>query len=433
MTPSIVLAIFTLVLSSIISSIDASSKGGFSVELINRDSVSSPFYNPDETDTQRLANALHRSMSRVHRFTQTISTTSAQSELISAQGEYLMRISIGTPAFEILAIADTGSDLIWTQCEPCEECYEQDAPLFNPESSSTYRDLSCSSSSCKLLGEESSCSRNGTCHYSYSYGDKSYTNGNVAADTITLGSTTGRSVALPRSIFGCGHDNAGTFNKKDSGIIGLGGGSVSLISQLGSQIDGKFSYCLVPISSTTGTSSKINFGQNGVVSGQGVVSTPLVSKNPDTFYFLTLEAISVGNKRIEFEGSSFGTTEGNIIIDSGTTLTLVPPDFFSELSSAIDDVVKGTRVDDPNGILSLCYSSISEVSLPTLTVHFSGADVKLNPLNTFVQVSDGVVCLAFGSIESGAIYGNLSQMNFLIGYDLEEKTVSFKPTDCTQH
>ncbi|KAJ4721426.1 aspartic proteinase CDR1-like [Melia azedarach] len=233
-----------------------------------------------------------------------------------------MNISIGTPPSEILAIADTGSDLIWTQCKPCPQCFKQVAPLFDPAKSSTYKDLACNSRPCITAGS-GSCSTNLKCEYSVSYGDRSFSNGNLAIDTLTLGSTTTRPVALPKTIFGCGHDDDGTFGEQATGIVGLGGGDdVSLISQLKSSIDGKFSYCLVPLeASVEQNTSKINFGANGVVSGSGVVSTPLASTGPATFYSLTLEAISVGNNRIAFDSA---TSEGNIIIDSGTTLTFCP-------------------------------------------------------------------------------------------------------------
>ncbi|KAJ9185676.1 hypothetical protein P3X46_005276 [Hevea brasiliensis] len=429
MATSAALAIFALCLSCLVS-FDAASKPsqGFSVELINRDSPNSPFYNPEETRTQRLANAFRRSISRVHHFSpeSQISTKAAESDVFSNQGDYLMRISIGTPPFEILAIADTGSDLIWTQCEPCSNCYQQNVPLFNPKSSSTYRDFSCSSRQCTTTSGTKDCDSDGICHYEASYGDGSFTNGNLAAETITLDSTSGPPVSFPNSIIGCGHNDGGTFGPEGSGIVGLGGGSVSLVSQLGSTIGGKFSYCLVP---ATANSSKLNFGSNAVVSGTGVQSTPLTFQILKTFYFLTLEAISVGHQRVEFPGSTPGT--GNIIIDSGTTLTLVPEDFFSDLSSAVDNVIRGQRANDPTGTFSLCYSIQSDLNIPTLTAHFTGADLELQPLNTFLPVSDDVTCLAFVPNSQIAIFGNVAQTNFLIGYDLEGKTVSFKPTDCT--
>ena len=69
---------------------------------------------------------------------------------------------------------------------------------------------------------------------------------------------------------------------------------------------------------------------------------------------------------------------------------------------------------------------------PIVIKHFVGADVKLNPMNTFIRITQEVQCLAF--VPSNiSILGNLAQMNFLIVCDLKNKTVSFKPTDCTQH
>ncbi|XWS42799.1 hypothetical protein CRYUN_Cryun16bG0045400 [Craigia yunnanensis] len=421
--------VFAILVLSCLCLVEAQ-KRGFSVELIHRDSLKSPLYNPLETTSDRVNKALRRSFSRVHHFKSTsVSTKETEADIIAYTGEYLMKISIGTPAFDIVAIADTGSDLIWTQCKPCNQCFKQDAPLFDPSRSSTYKTISCSASQCEnLLG--SSCSSNNSCQYSVYYGDKSFSKGDVAADTLTLASTTGRPVAVPKTVIGCGHNNDGTFDENTSGIVGLGGGEVSLISQLGTSIAGKFSYCLLPISKA-GESSKMNFGSNAIVSGAGVVSTPLTKRAIDTFYFLTLEAVSVGSNRIKFAGS-FGSNNGNIIIDSGTTLTFFPEDFYSELESAVSSQINATRVDGLED-LSLCYDAQSDFAIPDITVHFTDADVKLQPLNTFFLVSDSVTCFTFSPIQNFAIYGNLAQMNFLVGYDTVKQTVSFKPTDCSKN
>ncbi|KAM7280153.1 hypothetical protein ACFE04_007287 [Oxalis oulophora] len=94
------------------------------------------------------------------------------------------------------------------------------------------------------------------------------------------------------------------------------------------------------------------------------------------------------------------------------------------------------RVRDPDNFLGLCYKgNLSTLKLPSVTIHFSGADLKLKSYNSFVQNSETSFCFAFkGSTSSdGQIYGNLAQVNFLVGHDLIRKTVSFKPTDCTKH
>lgn len=356
-----------------------------------------------------------------------------------------MRISVGTPPVEVLGIADTGSDLIWTQCKPCTQCFMQNPPLFDPKRSSTYRSIPCESNFCTKLEEATCGSVHDTCEYSYSYGDRSFTKGNLASDTLTLGtssSTSGPPVSIPRIVFGCGHQNGGTFDESGSGLIGLGGGSLSLVSQLGkSTINGGqkiFSYCLVPLSDESNHTSKISFGRSSSSSSgsrHGAVSTPLVAKEPSTFYFLTLEAISVGEKRLVYKTSSkIAAEKGNIIIDSGTTLTILPPGFHDDLVSALEEAVNAERVSDPRGVLSLCFRGTeSEIQVPTITAHFSGADVVLQPFNTFAKVDNDMLCLTMIPSEDVAIFGNLAQMNLFVEYDLGKRTVSFMPADCTKH
>ncbi|KAM1024136.1 hypothetical protein ACFX2I_037334 [Malus domestica] len=450
--PLAVLAYFTL--------LTLANSHGFTADLIHRDSPLSPWYNSSVSRYDRLHNAFRRSVTRANHFVKPIitslsssSSANIQSRIISSAGEYLMNVSIGTPPVEVLGIADTGSDLIWTQCKPCKQCFNQNPPLFDPKKSSTYGSIPCQSNSCTYL-EEASCSTEDnegheTCDYSYHYGDRSFTRGTLAVETFTIGSTSGRPVSLPKILFGCGHQNGGTFDESGSGLIGLGGGPLSLVSQLTKSTNGgKFSYCLVPLASNSKNSnnnlaSKISFGSAGIVSGAGAVSTPIVAKQPDTFYYLTLEAISVGEKRLAYKTKSspnfeddvaVAANEGNIIIDSGTTLTLLPPGFYEDLESALEVAINAERVSDPKGILSLCFRSESDdIGVPVITAHFKGADVKLQAVNTFARIEDDLVCLTMIPSSDVAIFGNLAQINFLVGYDLEERTVSFKPADCTEH
>ncbi|CAN1176517.1 Aspartic proteinase CDR1 [Linum perenne] len=444
-----------MVLLCFIANSEAAAGGGFSVQLIHRDSPVSPFYNPHLSPSQRLGNALKRSVNRLHHFssTTTNSILSAQSQVTPDNGEYLMNISLGTPPVQILAIADTGSDNICTQCKPCTNCFVQNAPLFNPASSSTYKTVSCSSKVCSSFQNEGAfCVENDTiCHFDAEYGSGAQTNGDLALETLTLGSTDGQQVSFPKTLVGCSHSNVGKFPPNGSGIVGLGGGSASLVSQIGSSIGYKFSYCLANFGDDKLTST-MNFGENAVVSGEDVVSTPLfsVSEIP-AYYILQLDGVSVGEKRIPYQesGVSFGvgisvgekkiplqtgsSLKGNIIIDSGTTLTMLPTKFFSQLSNAVESqIVGGKKAEDPQGDLSLCYVG-SSLKVPRITVHFQGANVELPPSNVFIQVSDTMTCLAFQGSDNGSIYGNVAQQNFLIGYDIQKRTVSFKPTDCAHN
>ncbi|CAI9771654.1 unnamed protein product [Fraxinus pennsylvanica] len=425
---------------SVISLIDASSNG-ITVDLLHRDSPLSPFYNPDNTLFDRLKSAFHRSYSRKASFNPTsISTKTIEAPIQLNSGEYLMKISLGTPSFETLAIADTGSDLLWTQCAPCTDCYKQIPPLFDPKNSTSYRDVSCQSQLCAAVGS-SSCDSQNVCQYSVSYGDSSYSNGDLAADTLSLQSSTGKSVSFPKTVFGCGHENGGTFKEPGSGIVGLGGGALSIVNQLKNSIGGKFSYCLTQIDEPN-VPSKISFGSDALVSGPNVVSTPLIKKSSDTFYYLNLEGVSVGTTKFfykplkNFDSISVDASsddQGNIIIDSGTTLTFLPQQIYEQLEAALVKAIKGKRVTNPQGLLNLCYHVTGEkFDPPTIVAHFTGADVELPPTSTFLEVGEGMVCLTLVPSEDLTIYGNLSQMNYLVGYDLVNNKVSFKPTDCSK-
>ncbi|KAK7283924.1 hypothetical protein RIF29_13673 [Crotalaria pallida] len=406
---------------------------GFSVELIHRDSPKSPFYLQTETHFQRVSNAIHRSIRR------TKNNNNVAANVIIDPGEYLMEYSIGTPPFKVLGILDTGSDIIWLQCKPCNPCYNQTTPIFDPSKSSTYKTIPCTSQKCKSV-TDTSCSSDDDkqrCEYITKYVDGSASKGDLSADTLTLGSTKGSPLRFPKTVVGCGHSNTLKFQGQGSGIVGIGNGPISLINQLGPSVQGKFSYCLVSISSNI-TSSKLNFGDDAVVAGKGTVSTPMFLS--DVFYLVILEGFLVGNKRfVKFRSYFDAEGKGNIVVDSGTTLTVLPYDVYDELESAVADVMKNSkRVDDPNQVLNLCYKYSEKMEVPVITARFKGgAEVQLKPLNTFVQVSDDVSCFAFRGLRRDqndqlAIFGNVAQQNYLVGYDLQNKLISFKPKDCAQ-
>ncbi|KAJ0792816.1 putative nepenthesin [Helianthus annuus] len=406
----------------------------FTTNLIHRDSPTSPFYDPSLTLSWRVVAAMNRSFDRARVFS---SMRSGVTNIFPNPqlANYLMKISIGTPPQDIIGVADTGSDIIWTQCEPCSYCFNQTRPVYKPRVSSTYNTTTCGSTTCMSVPVRSCTTNDNTCLYVVQYGDFSYSSGELATETVTLDSNViGISFAFTNVVFGCGHRNAGMFTEDQSGIIGLGGGPFSLITQMGSSINGKFSYCLVQMFSHVERSSKMYFGDAATVSGDGVVSTPLFSGNPGTFYYLNFEGITIGGQRIDFYTTKPTMVEGNIIIDSGTSLTLLPESFYNRVQSAVrlsmPDILPAHS--DPQNNLRLCYNPLEVKDLPVMVAHFSGADLELDPINTFVQLSNDSICLAFAPVDGVVIFGNLAQMNFLVGYDLYKKTVSFKRTDCVK-
>lgn len=94
----------------------AANSGGFSVKLIHRDSPSSPFYHRTKA-WNSLSKDFRHSMRPY--FDPIFHQNVTQSGVRADRGEYLMKLTIGNPPFDVYGIADTGSHLVWAQCLPC--------------------------------------------------------------------------------------------------------------------------------------------------------------------------------------------------------------------------------------------------------------------------------------------------------------------------
>lgn len=411
---------------------------GFSIELIHRDSPKSPFYNPALNPRELMYNALQHSIKRASFLS---STSQLSTSVISdINGVYLTKISIGTKPKAKLAVVDTGSDLIWIQCQPCIHCYKQKTPIFNPKNSSTYRPISCNSSQCKKLPGGSCDRKKKTCLYFAGYIDQSFSFGDLASETFTFedatNSTRRKRLSFSNVSFGCGRRNNITIHDVElTGVIGLGASPFSLVSQIKPIFGHKFSYCLVPFFQSN-VSSKLNFGEKALLSSSKhlvtMVTSPLFIKPPKVFYFLHLLGISIGNKTIRFHNTSKYVHEGgNIAIDSGTTFTFLPTEIYSEMKTIMKRKInlKPLR-SNTTRFFHLCYRGLRVSDVPPIRFQFENATVKLEAINSFVNIGKDVICLAFAPTKHLPIFGNVAQTNFFVAYDLEKKTVSFRPQYC---
>ncbi|KAI4312590.1 hypothetical protein MLD38_037395 [Melastoma candidum] len=376
-TPSLSWFCFVILLCS--AAVEAL-EGGFSVELIHRDSPKSPFYDPFETPFQRVGKAVRRSIARV-RGLRLNDEGEPSANITRIDGDYLINVTIGTPPVSIVAIADTASDLIWTQCLPCDDCFPQEAPLFNPRASSTYAEVDCNSDECHVV-DRTNCSTRVFIH--------------------------------------------------TSGIVGLSPGDASLVSQIGGNERTHFAYCLVPFFSTSKYTSKLTFGSDALLAGQGIVTTPLIIKSETLYYHVTLEGTSINGKKFEVSGSTEPDAEpGNMIIDSGTTLTWLPSNLYRQIEPAVSAAIDLPRAKDPISGYNLCYRSSGVLKgAPSITMHFTGADVALNWYNAFFELDENITCFSFVPTDGLPVYGNMAQTDFMISYDLTLDTLSFKPHDC---
>ncbi|XP_038717211.1 probable aspartic protease At2g35615 [Tripterygium wilfordii] len=398
---------------------------GFSIDLIHRDSPLSPFYNQSISPSEHLGKGIVRSFNRVKYLYSSMHMEKKElsSVMIPNRVDYLMKMYIGSPPIEVFPAADTGSNLIWVRCQDGKKKHHKNAQLFNPKGSSTYVKIRYQTEFCNVLPKKER-GNSDECKYNFSYGN-AYTLGVLSKETFTINTTNGGSKSFTKSVFGCGNIDHG-FSNRFQGIVGFGTGILSLVSQLKTEIKNKFSYCLLQRYATT--NSKLKFGTGAKISEVKRVSTPFLHKNDLALYHLTLEGISVIGTRIDIHQSP-----GNIVIDSGTTLTMLESSIYKDIEAEVKKVIGADSVPDPTKRLNLCYEaeSIEEKDLPEMIFHFSGANLHLPHTNTFERQKD-VICMMIVPSNGFSVIGNVAQINFQVEYDLQEQQVSFAPADCTE-
>ncbi|KAE9464213.1 hypothetical protein C3L33_03858, partial [Rhododendron williamsianum] len=117
---------------------------GFVARLIHRTSPDSPFYNPHATHEDLMREDIRTSQERslyLHQFLK--GATSMKLAKAPISKEFVMNFSIGTPPQNTYAVPDTGSSLIWMQCNPCNRCYDQKIPRYNSRMSRSYEEVLC--------------------------------------------------------------------------------------------------------------------------------------------------------------------------------------------------------------------------------------------------------------------------------------------------
>jgi hypothetical protein len=134
--------------------------------LIHRDHPDSPLskaaYNTSSS-YERLAAAVKRSLARRDYFSRRLMSSTFdggfESQVIPDETyvqyglltEYTMALSIGTPPQRFFVLIDTGSDLLWLNCKPCNQCISHSfGSPFDPSLSSSYRNTSCTDNFCKV-------------------------------------------------------------------------------------------------------------------------------------------------------------------------------------------------------------------------------------------------------------------------------------------
>ncbi|KAI0496539.1 hypothetical protein KFK09_022859 [Dendrobium nobile] len=336
--------------------------------------------------------------------------------ILSGSSSYIVNIGLGTPTKSFSLMLDTGTDLTWTQCVPCVNCYPQTNPFYDPTLSSTFNDILCNSDYCTEL-KKFRCSSKSTCLYMEEYLDHSSTNGSLIQDTLTFSSDT-----IHNFRFGCGHNNTGDFGKAD-GLLGLGQGAASIISQTAQFYNKVFSYCL------PSGSNEIGYLELGR-SVPGVKYTPMLT-NPNfpSLYFLKLIAISIAGTRL-----AFSPTE--TVLDSGSSISYLPPTIYSSLRSIFQEEMINYPMAPPLDNLDTCYdlTGHSDVGVPEIVLIYDGeVTASLDGSGILYMTISSQACLAFAKTNDEvivAVIGNMHQRRFNVVYDVGNSRIGFGSNGC---
>lgn len=362
------------------------------------------------------------------------------------QFEYYIKLSVGTPPQHLFLVMDTGSDVVWAPCTRNYRCnYDCGGygRVFLPRKSSSHVPIKCADPKCRDLCDNEGCVESfqkcsGICpHFNLRYGSGNAT-GRLLSDTLTLPLENGGRREIKHFAIGCSVVSSGS-----SGIAGFGRGGLSMPSQLAPLIGDKFAYCL----DHANNGSKIVLGNKAVPRDIPLTWTPLfinpVNPSDSTFYYLGLQAVSIGVKRLTLPSNltTFdGQGNGGTIIDSGTSVTHFPHSIYKQIVGVFGSQIRYRRSPryEVDTRLGLCYnvSGVQYIRWPKFAFHFNGGSQMVLPdENAFIYVSDDVFCLAMlngGIAVNGpaVLIGNFQQNNFYILYDREKNRLGFTQRAC---
>ncbi|XP_072969788.1 aspartic proteinase Asp1-like [Typha angustifolia] len=356
-------------------------------------------------------------------------------------GLYYVSMSIGDPPKPYFLDVDTGSDLTWVQCDaPCVSCSIGPHPWYRPGRNNL---VACQDPLCVALQRATSgyqsCYGTQQCDYEIQYADHGSSLGVLVSDAFAL-RLTNTSVVRPSLAFGCGYDQQFTNSKSPSptdGMLGLGSGKTSMISQLKEQgiTRNVVGHCL---SSKGG--GFLFFGDD-LVPYTKVTWAPMSRSALKNYY-------SPGQASLYFGTQSLGVKQMEVVIDSGSSYTYFGFQPYQALLSALQtDLAKKPlkeTLDDSS--LPLCwrgrrpFKSLLDVKkyFKTLILSFVNgkrAFLEIPPENYLIITKYGNACLGIlNGTQVGLndlnVIGDISMQDLMVVYDNEKEQIGWIRAAC---
>ncbi|KAJ6818529.1 putative protein ASPARTIC PROTEASE IN GUARD CELL 2 [Iris pallida] len=342
---------------------------------------------------------------------------------------YLVRASLGTPSQSLLVALDTSSDAAWFPSSACVGCPQSDS-AYAPASSSTYLPVPCGSPQCSQVPNPS-CSPSppaaAACSFNLTYGS-SIVVASLAQDSLSLASDT-----IAGYTFGSLVQATGT-SLPPQGLLGLGRGPLSFLSQSKPLYSSTFSYCL-PSFRSLNFSGTLRLGPSGQPAR--IKTTPLLT-NPrrSSLYYVALNRIRVGRRYANVPPGALAfdpATGAGTIFDSGTMFTRLVAPAYAAVREEFRRSVNGTVTT--LGGFDTCYDG--PVAAPAITFEFDGMRVTLPAENVMIHSSSGSLsCLAMASAPDNVnsvlnVIASMQQQNHRVLFDVANGKVGVARETCT--
>ncbi|OAQ27131.1 acid protease [Linnemannia elongata AG-77] len=265
------------------------------------------------------------------------STSPSLSCFLSFNRDYIGTITLGTPPQNFTMVFDTGSSDMWVPAQACVTPVCLTLIRYNSTASTTYR------------AENKP--------FDVKYGDGSHVSGVTAIDSVTLSGT-----KIANQSFGLAAVDDSTIAKKGvEGVIGLGFGAVANIKGYSTLVETLISRknLTQPIVSMWMGRQRMGGateGSGGAVIFGGVDTTKYVGN------FTWAPIIDKSSWKIKFDGVSIAGKSlglsGNALIDSGTSLIIVP----SKVASIFHEYIPGAIEAPQAGWILPCNTSVGDLN-----------------------------------------------------------------------
>ncbi|KAK4374635.1 hypothetical protein RND71_005312 [Anisodus tanguticus] len=384
---------------------------------------------------------------------------------IHSDGLYYTYMLVGNPPKPYFLDIDTGSDLMWIQCDaPCTSCAKGAHPLYKPRNVNMIPPKNPYCVEVQENLKSKYCDNCHQCDYEIEYADHSSSFGVLAKDELQLVLANGTGTKS-NVVFGCAYDQQGTLLNtlaSTDGILGLSRAPISLPSQLANHglINNVIGHCLgtdtnggylflgndfvphwrmswVPMLNIPFPSGSVFLYLSFLICSiscflRVIIGLPIcmadsssrkalkVLINPHPFMFRNLYQaelmkMNYGGKELRLGSKRDG--QGTVVFDSGSTYTYFTDQAYKALISMLEEISSEDLVKDASDMtLPICWRAKSPVRSITevrqffkpLNLQFGSkwriVSTKLSiPAEGYLTISErGNVCL--GILDGGNIH-----------------------------